>query len=92
MTQQAITINNLTKKYDDKTAVDNLNLELEKGELFGLLGPNGAGKTTTITFSVDSLNQQADQPKYVVMTFKKTRKKSKNILAYASKKPPFTHT
>ena len=48
MTQQAITINNLTKKYDDKTAVDNLNLVVEKGELFGLLGPNGAGKTTTI--------------------------------------------
>jgi ABC-2 type transport system ATP-binding protein len=40
MTHQAITINNLTKKYDDKTAVDNLNLEVEKGELFGLLGPN----------------------------------------------------
>ena len=48
MTQQAITINNLTKKYDDKTAVDNLNLEVEKGELFGLLRPNGAGKTTII--------------------------------------------
>lgn len=40
MTHQAIIINNLTKKYDDKTAVDNLNLEVEKGELFGLLGPN----------------------------------------------------
>ena len=40
---------NLTKKYDNFTAVDNLNLTIETGEFFGLLGPNGAGKTTTIS-------------------------------------------
>ena len=39
---------NLTKKYGAVTAVDNLNLIIEKGELFALLGMNGAGKTTTI--------------------------------------------
>lgn len=38
----------LTKKYKDLTAVDSLNLEIKKGELFSLLGVNGAGKTTTI--------------------------------------------
>ncbi len=38
----------LTKKYKDLTAVDQLNLEIEKGELFSLLGVNGAGKTTVI--------------------------------------------
>jgi ABC-2 type transport system ATP-binding protein len=39
---------NLTKKYDKVTVVDNLNLEVFENEVFGLLGPNGAGKTTTI--------------------------------------------
>lgn len=45
---KAITTVNLTKKYGDFTAVDNLNLTIESGELFALLGVNGAGKTTTI--------------------------------------------
>lgn len=43
-----ITLTNLTKTYGEKYAVKNLNLTIEKGEIFGLLGPNGAGKTTTI--------------------------------------------
>lgn len=44
-----IELRNLTKKFEDFTAVDSLNLKIEKGEFFGLLGPNGAGKTTTIS-------------------------------------------
>lgn len=43
-----IEINNLTKKYKEKTAVNELSLTINKGELFSLLGTNGAGKTTTI--------------------------------------------
>ncbi|MBU7016416.1 MAG: ABC transporter ATP-binding protein [Theionarchaea archaeon] len=43
-----IIIKNLTKKFEDVTAVKDLSLTVPKGELFGLLGPNGAGKTTTI--------------------------------------------
>jgi ABC-2 type transport system ATP-binding protein len=43
-----IKLENLTKKYGNLTAVDNLSLQIEEGEVFGLLGPNGAGKTTTI--------------------------------------------
>lgn len=45
---EAIKTINLTKKYKDTVAVDNLNLEIKQGELFSLLGVNGAGKTTTI--------------------------------------------
>ncbi|MEM2661301.1 MAG: ABC transporter ATP-binding protein [Nitrososphaeria archaeon] len=39
---------NVSKHYGDITAVENLNLEIRKGEIFGLLGPNGSGKSTTI--------------------------------------------
>ena len=48
MEQTIIEISGLTKKYGNRTAVNNLNLSINKGEVFGLLGPNGAGKTTTI--------------------------------------------
>lgn len=44
----ALEIKNLTKKYGDKVAVDNISLTIPKGSFFGLLGPNGAGKSTTI--------------------------------------------
>lgn len=43
-----IKIESLVKKYQNLLAVDGLNLEIPKGQLFGFLGPNGAGKTTTI--------------------------------------------
>ena len=43
-----IRVQNLTKRYGGKTAVDNLSFEVEPGEIVGFLGPNGAGKTTTM--------------------------------------------
>ncbi len=48
MTQSAIQIDSLRVQYGKFVAVDNLNLDIRRGELFGLLGPNGAGKSTTI--------------------------------------------
>jgi len=44
----AVEIKNLVKKFGDKTAINNISLEIGDGELFGLLGVNGAGKTTTL--------------------------------------------
>jgi len=43
-----IAVKDLTKNYGEITAVDHINFEVKKGEIFGFLGPNGAGKTTTI--------------------------------------------
>ena len=48
MTKYALELNNLSKKYGDFTAVDDLSLQVKEGEIFGFLGPNGAGKSTTI--------------------------------------------
>lgn len=44
----AIEVTNLTKQYDEVIAVNDINFQVSRGELFGFLGPNGAGKTTTI--------------------------------------------
>ena len=48
MTEKIIETMMLTKNYGDLTAVDQLNMTVDEGEIFGFLGPNGAGKTTTI--------------------------------------------
>lgn len=48
-------IKNLTKKFGEKVAVDNIDLSVKSGEIYGFLGPNGAGKTTTIKMIVGML-------------------------------------
>ncbi len=46
--EKSITVNGLTKRFDEFTAVDNISFEVKRGEIFGFLGPNGSGKSTTI--------------------------------------------
>jgi ABC-2 type transport system ATP-binding protein len=51
-----IQVDNLIKKFNDFTAVDNISFSVEEGEIFAFLGPNGAGKTTTIKILTTLLN------------------------------------
>ena len=46
---ELIRVNQLTKKFDELTAVDHISFSINEGEIFGFLGPNGAGKTTTLS-------------------------------------------
>ena len=61
MNDYAVEAVNLTKKFDDFTAVDHINFTIQRGEIFGFLGPNGAGKTTTIRMLLGLLRPTAGQ-------------------------------
>lgn len=53
---KVLEIKNLTKKFGSLTAVDDLNLTVEKGNVYGLLGPNGSGKSTTLGMVLNVVN------------------------------------
>jgi len=59
MPRTMLETNNLVKRYDGFTAVDNLSFEVYEGDIFGLLGPNGAGKTTAIRTIMDIFKPDA---------------------------------
>src|SRR5437016_10003434 len=48
MTEAAIDVHGLTKRYDNRAVVDDFAIRVDRGQIFGFLGPNGSGKTTTI--------------------------------------------
>ena len=54
-------INGLTKRYGKITALDNLDLEVKQGNVFGILGPNGSGKTTTLGILLEVINQTSGE-------------------------------
>jgi len=61
MTNTAVRVDHVTKRFSGHTAVKDLSFEVPKGEIFGLLGPNGAGKSTTIRMIMDII--EADEGK-----------------------------
>ncbi|MCR4598253.1 MAG: ABC transporter ATP-binding protein [Acetatifactor sp.] len=72
----------LTKKYDNRVVVDNLNLEIKRGEVFGLLGPNGAGKSTTMNMICDIVKPTLGSVEFMGKDFRKNRKELVKKLGY----------
>lgn len=66
-------VSNLTKKFKNFSAVENVSFDLKEGEILGLLGPNGAGKTTTIQMLLGILNPTTGSVEYFGKDLKKYR-------------------
>ncbi|MGN1082520.1 MAG: ABC transporter ATP-binding protein [Candidatus Avispirillum sp.] len=80
-------INNLTKKYGDKAAVDSLSLHIAPGEIYGFIGHNGAGKTTTLKAAVGILPFDEGEIFIDGLSVKDEPLKSKKQLAYIPDNP-----
>lgn len=78
-----IKIDNLTRKFKDVTAVDNLSLVINKGEVFGILGPDGAGKTTLLRMLAGLLKPSSGS---ILILNSKDRNKLKNKIGYLSQR------
>ncbi|MBU4010190.1 MAG: ABC transporter ATP-binding protein, partial [Proteobacteria bacterium] len=82
-----ILLENLTKKYGEFTAVDNLTLSIPKGEIFGFLGPNGAGKTTTIKMMGGIMEPTSGLIKIGGISMKDEPEKAKKIIGFIPDRP-----
>jgi len=81
-----IKIENLNKSYDKIVAVNNLNLNINEGEMFGLVGPDGAGKTTTIRILCGLLKPDSGTIEILYSDLKKKKKEIQNQIGYLSQK------
>ena len=80
-------INNLTKTYGDKKAVDDLTLHIQAGEIYGFIGHNGAGKTTTLKSVVGILGFDEGEIFIDGMSIKEKPLECKKIIAYIPDNP-----
>jgi len=82
-----IIVENLKKYYKDVKAVDGINLEVDRGEIFGFLGPNGAGKTTTIKMLVTLLKPTGGTAKIVGYDIRKSPDEIRNNIGVVFQDP-----
>ena len=83
-----IEVKNLTKKYGDKLAVNNISFKVEKGEILGFLGPNGAGKSTTMNMLTGYISSTSGQVLIDDVDILEEPKKAKANIGYLPEIPP----
>ncbi len=86
-----IHVENLTKNYGDIAAVDQINFEIQKGEILGLLGPNGAGKTTTLRMLTGFLRPSTGTIRVKEIDIDRHPIEIKKIMGYLPESAPLYH-
>ena len=83
-----IEVRNLTKKYGDKLAVNDISFKVEKGEILGFLGPNGAGKSTTMNMLTGYISSTSGEVLIDGIDILEEPKKAKSKIGYLPEIPP----
>lgn len=83
-----IEVKNLTKRYGDKRAVNDISFKVEKGEILGFLGPNGAGKSTTMNMLTGYISSTSGQILINGVDILEDPKKAKSYIGYLPEIPP----
>lgn len=83
-----ITVEHLTKRYGDFTAVSDLSFEIEEGHVYGFLGPNGAGKTTTMNIMTGCLSATAGHVRIDGHDIFEEPDQAKRLMGYLPEQPP----
>lgn len=88
-TDLAIDVRGLVKRFDDKVAVDGVDIQLPKGQVWGFLGPNGSGKTTTIRMICGLLRPSAGEGRCLGLDILKDSARIKRATGYMTQKFSF---
>ncbi|MCC0076309.1 MAG: ABC transporter ATP-binding protein [Rhodobacter sp.] len=89
MTEAAISVSGLTKRFGDKAVVDGVTLDVARGEIMGFLGPNGSGKTTTIRMMCGLLEPDAGEGKVLGLDIRRDRTAIKRRVGYMTQRFSF---
>ena len=82
----AVSCRNLTRRFGDFIATDNVSFEVKRGEIFGLLGPNGAGKSTTFKMLCGLLKPSSGEAQVVGLDLRRATGAAKSQLGYMAQK------
>ncbi|MEM0155722.1 MAG: ABC transporter ATP-binding protein [Thermoplasmataceae archaeon] len=83
----SVSINDLSKKYGENIALDNVNLSIDSGQVFGILGPNGSGKTTILRIICSILTQTSGKVSVLGFDTLLSRNKVKSSIGYVPETP-----
>lgn len=85
--ENTVELRNVTKRYNELIAVNNLNLTIDKGEVFGLLGPNGSGKSTTLKMLLGLVQPEEGNIRVLGLDTTKNSVEVKRLVGYAPESP-----